>query len=157
MTICYQNAYQCKSYIYIGTLSRPWPLAYLNITYRRCKLLQYSAYRILGAKTFHWYHDVTLKQQNRYLWVIIVCGYFSVIRSFTWPNYPSESNSYHKTSLSVSFGCRNLSGIPLSPLHFTVYTIAWQRKFEPQWVLNTILCIFSGRKVKYQPFSLCVY
>ena len=64
-----------------------------------------------------------LKQQNRYLWVIIVWGYFSVIRSFTWLNCPSESNSYHKISLSVSFGCWHLSGIPLFPLHFTVYTI----------------------------------
>ena len=71
--------------------------------------------------------------------------------------YSSESNSYHKTSLSVSFGCWHLSGIPLSPLHFTVYTIAWQRKFEPQWVLNTDLCILNGWKVKYQPFSLRVY
>ena len=98
-----------------------------------------------------------LKQQNRYLWVIIVCGYFSVIRSFTWPNYPSDSYSYHKTSLSVSFGCWHLSGILLSPLHFTVYTVAWQRQFESQWVFNTNLCILSGWKVKYQPFSLRVY
>ena len=98
-----------------------------------------------------------LKQQNRYLWVILVCGYFSVIRSFTWLNHPSESNSYHKTSLSVRFGCWYLSGIPLFPLHFSVYTIAWQRKFEPQWVLNTNLCILSSWKVKYQPLSLRVY
>ena len=79
-----------------------------------------------------------LKQQNRYLSVIIVCGYFSFIRSFTWLNYPSESNSYHKTSLSVSFGCWHLSGIPLCPLHFTVCTIAWQRKFEPHEYLTSI-------------------
>ena len=46
-----------------------------------------------------------LKQQNRYLSVIIVCEYFSFIRSFTWLNFPSQSNSYHKTSLSKSFGC----------------------------------------------------
>ena len=64
---------------------------------------------------------LVLKQQNRYLWVIIVRGYFSVIRSFTWLNYPSESISYHKTSLSVRFDCWHLSGIPLFPLHFTVY------------------------------------
>ena len=85
-----------------------------------------------------------LKQQNRYLSVIIVCGYFSFIRSFTCLNFPSKSNSYHNTSLSMSFGCWHLSGIPLCPLHFTVYTIAWQRKFEPQWVFNTNLCILSG-------------
>ena len=110
------------------------------------------------VRVYNVYKDIKiLKQQNRYLWVIIVCGYFSVIRSFTWLNYPSESNSYNKTSLSVSFGCWHLSGIPLSPLHFTVYTIAWQRKFEPQWVFNTILCILSGWKVKYEPCSLRVY
>ena len=87
---------------------------------------------------------VCLKQQNRYLSVIIVCGYFSFIRSFTCLNVPSKSNSYHNTSLSMSFGCWHLSGIPLCPLHFTVYTIAWQRKFEPQWVFNINLCILSG-------------
>ena len=85
-----------------------------------------------------------LKQQNRYLSVIIVSGYFSFIRSFTCPNFPSKSNSYHNTSLSMSFGCWHLSGIPLCPLHLTVYTIAWQRKFEPQWVFNINLCILSG-------------
>ena len=53
--------------------------------------------------------------------VIIVCEYFSFIRSFTWLNFSSQSNSYHKTSLSMSFGCLHLSGIPLSPLHFAVY------------------------------------
>ena len=68
-----------------------------------------------------------LKQQNWYLSVIIVCGYFSLIRSFTWLNFPWESNSYHKTSLSMTFGCWHLPGIPLFPLHFVVYTIAWQR------------------------------
>ena len=88
--------------------------------------------------------DCSLKQQNRYLSVIIVCGYFSFIRSFTWLNFLSKSNSNHKTSLSMSFGCWHLSGIPLCPLHFTVYTIAWQRKFEPQWVFNINLCILSG-------------
>ena len=99
----------------------------------------------------------SLKQENRYLWVIIVCRYFSVIRSFTRLNYPSESNSYHKTSLSVSFGCWHLSGTSLFPLHFTVYTIAWQRKFEPLWVLNTYSCILSVWKVKHQPLSLRMY
>ena len=58
-----------------------------------------------------------LKQQNRYLWVIIECGYFTVIRSFIWLNYPSESNSYHKTSLSVSFGCWHLE------FHFFRYVL----------------------------------
>ena len=62
-----------------------------------------------------------LKQQNRYLSVIIVCGYFSFIRRFTCLNFPSKSHSYHNTSLSMSFGCWHLSGIPLCPLHFTVY------------------------------------
>ena len=85
-----------------------------------------------------------LKQQNRYLSIIIVYGYFSFIRSFTWLNFLSKSNSYHKTSLFMSFGCWHLSGIPLCPLHFTVYTIAWQRKFEPQWVFNINLCFLSG-------------
>ena len=85
-----------------------------------------------------------LKQQNRYLSVIIVCGYFSLTRSLTWLNFLSKSNSYHKTSLSMSFGCWHLSGIPLCPLYFTVYTIAWQRKFERQWVFNINLCIVSG-------------
>ena len=85
-----------------------------------------------------------LKQQNRYLSVIIVCGYFSFIRSFTCLNFPSKSNSYHNTSLSTSFGCWHLSGTPLCPLHFTVYTIAWQRKFEPKWIFNINLCILSG-------------
>ena len=46
---------------------------------------------------------VILKQQNRYLSIIIVCGYFSFIRSFSWLNFPSKSNLYHKTSLSMSF------------------------------------------------------
>ena len=86
----------------------------------------------------------TLKQQNRYLSVIIVCGYFSFIRSFTCLNFPSKSNSYHNTSLSMSFGCWHLSGIPLCPLHCTVYTIAWQRKFEPKWIFNINFCILSG-------------
>ena len=86
----------------------------------------------------------SLKQQNLYLCVIIVCGYFSFIRSFTWINLPSESNSYHKTSLSMSFGCWHLFGKPPFPLHFTVNTIVWQRKFEPKWVLHTNLCILSG-------------
>ena len=72
---------------------------------------------------------IHLKQQNRYLSVIIVCGYFSFIRSFTWLNFSWESNSYHKTSLSMIFDCWHLSWIPLFPLHFVVYTIAWQRKF----------------------------
>ena len=87
-----------------------------------------------------------LKQQNRYLFVIMVCGYFSSIRSFIRLNLPSKSNSYHNTGLSMSFGCWHLSGIPLCPLHFTVYTIAWQRKFEPQWVFNINLCILSGKR-----------
>ena len=46
-----------------------------------------------------------LRQQNRYLSIIIVCEYFSFIWSFTWLNFSSESNSYHKRSLSMSFGC----------------------------------------------------
>ena len=72
-----------------------------------------------------------LKQQNRHHSVIIshVCEYFSFIRSFTWLNFQSESNSYHKTSLSMSFGCWYLSRIRLFPLNFAVYEIAWQRKF----------------------------
>ena len=37
------------------------------------------------------------------------------------------------------------------------YTIAWQRKFAPQWVLQTNLCILSGWKVKYQPLSFRMY
>ena len=32
----------------------------------------------------------------------LVCQYFSFTRSFTWLNFPPESNSYHKTSLSLS-------------------------------------------------------
>ena len=88
--------------------------------------------------------EFLLKQQNRYLSVIIVCWYFSFIRSFICLNFPSKSNSYHNTNLSISFGCWHLSGIPLCPLHFTVYTIAWQRKFELQWVFYIDLCILSG-------------
>ena len=46
---------------------------------------------------------IRLKQQNCYLFVIIVSEYFSFIRSFTWLNFPSQSNSYHKTSLFMIF------------------------------------------------------
>ena len=94
-----------------------------------------------GLDFFRVYNICILKQQNPYLSVIIVCGYFSLIRSLTWLNDPSKSNSYHKTSLSMSFSCWHFHGIPLCPLHFTVYTIAWQRKFEPQWVFNINLCV----------------
>ena len=45
--------------------------------------------------------------------IVIVCEDFSFIRSFTWLNFPSQSNSYHTTSLSMSFGCWHLFGIPL--------------------------------------------
>ena len=78
-------------------------------------------------KTFHYkclqYTRIrNLKQQNRCLSVITVCRYFSIllVRSFTCLYFPSKSNSYHNTSLSMSFGCWHLSGIPLCPLHFTV-------------------------------------
>ena len=38
-------------------------------------------------------------------------------------------------------------------LHFTVYTIAWQmRKFEPQWVLNTNLCIKEKVRLSKQTY-----
>ena len=76
---------------------------------------------------------------NHCMWI-----HFSFVRYFKWLNYPPESNSYHKTSLSMIFGCWHLSGILLCPLHFVVYTIAWQRNFATKWVLNTKLYIFSG-------------
>ena len=99
-------------------------------------------------------------QQNRYLSVILVCGYFSFIRSFTWLNFPRESKSYHKTSLSMIYGCCQLSGIQLFPLHFAVSTIAWQRKFATRWVYTIsvvkgeipatlIMCILRNSHIIY--------
>ena len=76
-----------------------------------------------------------LKQQNHYLCVIIVCGYFSFIKSFAWLNFPSESNSYHKTSLSMSFGYWYLSGIPLFAVTF--YSL-YKRVTEEIWTAISI-------------------
>ena len=105
----------------------------------------------------HTASECCLKQQNQYLSVIIVCGYLSFIRSFTWLNLAWESNSYHKTSLSMTFGSWHLSGVPLFSLHFVVYTIAWQRKFETKWVLNTHLQILSGLKCQIPAtFITCI-
>ena len=120
-----------------------WP--WNNVEIWRC--FNVEIWRCFNVETWHCFNVEIwrcLKQHNRYLSVIIVCGYFSLIRSLTWLNFLSKSNSYHKTSLSMSFDCWHLSGIPLCPLHFTVYTIARQRKFEPQWVFNINLCIVSG-------------
>ena len=44
--------------------------------------------------------------RNYCMWIFLFMG------SFTWLNFSSESNSYHKTSLSMSFGCWHFSGIP---------------------------------------------
>ena len=43
-----------------------------------------------------------LKQQNRYLSVIFVCGYFSFIGSFTWLNFPPELEIKDTTESNTS-------------------------------------------------------
>ena len=76
-------------------------------------------------------NEQTKQQRNLYLFVILICEYFSIIKRITWLNFPSESNSYYKTSVPMRFGCWHLSGKLLFPLLFAAYTIAWQRKLEP--------------------------
>ena len=83
---------------------------FINISVMICYRFQ-TNYIIRGAK-FKVKATESVSFLNYCMWIFLF--------------YPWESNSYHKTSISMIFGCWHLFRLPLFQLHFAVHSIAWQ-------------------------------
>ena len=115
----------------------------IRVQYSKCAYCQYFKYiRFKAAES--------VSLSNYCMWI------FLCHKKLHMTKLSIAVTSCHKTSLSVSFGWWHLSGIPLFLLHFTVNTIAWQRKFEQQWVLMKFMSANANKLVYQSNTSLSV-